>query len=160
MNSITTLLTTLCFRRGWLALLAALLTLNVAPAAQAGEMKFEAVLVWATDDEASPDDKHKPVDEETKKTLGELPLKWKNFFEVSRVKFTVAKQGSKKVTLSEKCAIEVTHVEGKKCEVKLCGKKGEVCSKQTQAMEKGKSLVLGGNAPNKTAWLVVLKRIE
>jgi hypothetical protein len=100
------------------------------------------------------------VDAAVLKVLEDLPLKWKSFFEVKRDTFTVPKTEIKKVTLSEKCAIEVKIVDGKKIEIILRNKKGEVCSKQTQVLEKGKSLVLGGNAPNKTAWLVVLKRIE
>ena len=64
------------------------------------------------------------------------------------------------MAMSERCSIEIRHIEGQKFEVTLFGSKDKVCSKQTQTLEKGKSLVVGGNAPNKTAWLVVLKRIE
>jgi len=32
--------------------------------------------------------------------------------------------------------------------------------KRKQSLPKGEMLVLGGNAPNSTAWLVALKRIE
>jgi len=32
--------------------------------------------------------------------------------------------------------------------------------KRTQALPKGEILVLGGNAPNATAWLIILNRIE
>jgi hypothetical protein len=32
--------------------------------------------------------------------------------------------------------------------------------KRTQALPKGEILVLGGNAPNASAWLVILKRID
>ena len=34
----------------------------VVPFAQAGELKLEAQLVWATNDKASPDPNHKPVE--------------------------------------------------------------------------------------------------
>jgi hypothetical protein len=44
-------------------------------------------------------------------------------------------------------------------EVSLVGK-GKDVAKRTQKLPKGETLVLGGNAPNATAWLVVLKRLE
>ncbi|NOS69854.1 MAG: hypothetical protein HOP33_07980 [Verrucomicrobia bacterium] len=147
------------WKRGWAVLVLCMLALGSA-SARAGDFKFEAQLVWATDDEKSPDNKHKPVDEETRKVFENLPLKWKHFFEVKRETSTVSKGGSKKMAMSERCSIEIRHIEGQKFEVTLFGSKDKVCSKQTQTLEKGKSLVVGGNAPNKTAWLVVLKRIE
>ena len=48
---------------------------------------------------------------------------------------------------------------GSKVEVVLYGK-GKETLRRTQALPKGEMLLLGGNAPNATAWLVVLKRIE
>jgi hypothetical protein len=35
-----------------------------------------------------------------------------------------------------------------------------VVGKQTQPLAKGEMLVLGGNAPNATSWLLILKRLE
>ena len=149
------------FRHCWVALVLPLLVLNslYVRAAGASELKFEAQLIWATNDKKSPDPKHKPAEPEVKKKLGELPLKWENYFEVQRKQFTVPKGGTTKVSMSEKCAIEVKHVDGDKVEVSLIGK-GEAVLKRTQALPKAEMLVLGGNAPNETAWLVTLKRIE
>ncbi len=48
---------------------------------------------------------------------------------------------------------------GAKLEVVLFGK-GKETLRRTQTLPKGEMLVLGGNAPNATAWLIVLKRIE
>ena len=127
--------------------------------ADGSELKYEAQLIWATNDKKSPDPKHKPAEPEVKRKLGELPLKWDNYFEVSRKEVKVAKGGKNKMPMSDKCALEVKHVEGDKVEVSLIGK-GEAVLKRTQALPKGEILVLGGNAPNETAWLVTLKRIE
>ena len=69
--------------RGWMAALFFLLAFGGA-AAQARDLKFQALLVWATDAGSSPDRNHKPVDAEVRKKLSELPLKWKNYFEVKR----------------------------------------------------------------------------
>lgn len=128
--------------------------------AQAGQWKFEAQLIWASNDTNSPDPKHREVNPEIKQTLAKLPLKWKNYFEVNRQQITLEKGGTNKVCLSPKCAIEIKVVEGKQVEVSLMNKKGEVISRQTQPLPKGKVIVLGGEAPNATAWLVTLKRLE
>ena len=45
---------------------------------------------------------------------------------------------------------------GHELEVTLIGKGKEVV-KRKQSLPKGEMLVLGGNAPNSTAWLVVLE---
>lgn len=149
------------FPRGLLVLVLPLLVLSSygLRAAGSSELKYEAQLIWATNDKKSPDPKHKPVEPEVKKKLGELPLKWENYFEVNRKQFTVAKSGNTRLPMSEKCSIEVKQLEGDKVEVSLFGK-GEAVLKRTQALPKGELLVLGGNAPNETAWLVTLKRIE
>ena len=122
-------------------------------------MKFEVQLIWGTNDPQSPDPKHKPVEPAVKKKLDELPLKWANYFEVNRKVFEVPLNGTTKVPLSEKCALEVKNLGHSMIEVSLVGKGKEV-GKRTQKLPKGESLFLGGNAPNATAWLVFLKRIE
>jgi len=127
--------------------------------AHAADMKFEAFLIWATDAEQSPDPKHKPADAEVRRKLGELPLKWKNYFVVNSVMFLVPKGGAREAVLSDKCKIEVRHIDGKNIEVSLIGK-GKPTVKVPQPLPKGDMLVLGGNAPDSTGWLVALKRIE
>ncbi len=129
-------------------------------AADAKEARFEAQLIWATNDQKCDDPKLKPVGAEIKSKLNELPLKWENYFAVNSNQFAVAKAGTNLVTLSEKCAVEVKRLGDKKVEVTLHGQKGSVCYKRTQPLPKGEILVLGGNAPNASAWLVTLKRIE
>jgi hypothetical protein len=129
-------------------------------AAPAKDLKFEAMLVWAANTDKSPDPNHKPVESDVLKKLKELPLKWKNYFVVNRVGFDVARGGAKEVTLSDKCKISVKDIDGvKNVEVSLIGK-GEPVLKRTQPLPKGEMLVLGGDAPDETGWLVVLKRVE
>lgn len=130
-------------------------------ATQAGEAKFEAQLIWATNDEKPPKDDYKPVDEETRKKLEGLGLKWKNFFVVKRKEFETKNGESGKVEISEKSAISVKLLEDKKVEVVFYGKKGEECSRRKQPLKAGETLIHGGNVPeNATAWLVTLKRIK
>jgi hypothetical protein len=127
--------------------------------ARAGDLKVEAQLLWATDDAKSPNPEHKLVEPDLKQKLKRLPLKWANYFEETRKVFMVPQGGSKRVALSERCELEVKNVDGSKVEVTHFGK-GKKVATRTQALPKGEMLVLGGNAPNATAWLVVLKRTE
>jgi hypothetical protein len=146
-------------RPGWVLL--SLLWLGFsAVGAPAADWQFETQLIWGTNDPTSPDPSHKPVDAEVRKKLADLPLKWTNYFEVQRKQFSVVKGESTKVELGVKCAVEVKILEGKKVEVTWFGRNGEEVGKQTQPLRKGEYVVLGGNAPNATVWLVTLKRID
>ena len=66
---------------------------------------------------------------------------------------------AQQVAVSEKCQLNVRRIVGHDVEVTLIGKGKEVVRRK-QSLPKGEMLVLGGNAPNATAWLVVLKRLE
>ena len=142
---------------GWVGLFAFIT--SGATQLQAATLKLQVQLIWGTGDDRSPDPKHKSVESEVKMKLKDLPLKWNNYFEVNRKDFEVPASGTNKVPLSEKCALEVKSLGGAKLEVALFGK-GKETLRRTQTLNKGEMLVLGGNAPNSTAWLVVLKRIE
>ena len=123
-----------------------------------GDMKLEVQLIWGTNDSKSPDEKHKEVEPEVKKKLENLPLKWSHYFLVKSKKLDIAAGETRKESLSEKCAVEVKNLNGS-VEVSLFGH-GERLVKRTQSFPKKEILALGGNAPNSTSWLVVLKRIE
>lgn len=126
-----------------------------------GQGKFEAQLIWVTNDATNhTDPKLKPVDAEVQKKLDELPLKWKSYYMVKRESFSVAKGGTNSVVMSEKCTVELKRLADPKVEVTLHGKKGNVCSKRTQPFPKGEILIFSGNAPGASAWLVTLKRVD
>jgi hypothetical protein len=128
--------------------------------AQAADMKFQAFLLWGTDNSKPPEGKdYKPVSADIGQKVKELPLKWTNWFEVNRKDFTVPQGTVKEVAVSEKCQVNVKKLGDSDVEVSLIGKGKEVV-KRKQSLPKGEMLVLGGNAPNAKAWLVVLKRIE
>jgi len=150
----------LILERG-LGLLAMALFFGVLVPAQgrAQAVKLEAQLVWGTDTATQANPSHKPVEEDVQKKLAELPLKYSHYYEINRKAFTIDQSGSSKVELSDKCYVEVKNLKDSKVEVVLFGKGKEVV-KRTQALPKGEMLVLAGNAPNATAWLVTLKRIE
>jgi len=131
-----------------------------APAAVAAEMKLEAVLLWGTDDSKPPEGKnYKPIDAALKEKLKNLPLKWKNYFEVTRTNFAVKSGEGKQVAISEKCQVDFKNLDNMNVEVSLIGKGKEVM-KRKQVLPKGEVLALGGNAPNSTSWLVALRRLE
>jgi hypothetical protein len=124
-----------------------------------GDLKLEAQLIWGTNDESSPDPKHKQVEQVVEKKLKSSPFKWKNYFEVNRKTFSVAKDAPAKVTLSKNCDIEVRNLGNDLVEVSLSGK-GKPVGKIKQSVPKGELLVVGGNAENLTAWFVVLRQTE
>jgi len=142
---------------GYLLLLG--LVAAVGPQGLAAEMKLEAQLIWGANEEKSPDPSHKAVSGEVSKKLKSLPFKWKNYFEVNRQQFAVTVLGVKKVAMSKECEIVARNLGNTKVEVVLIGK-GEQIGKITQALPKGELLVIGGNAPNFSAWFVVLKQVE
>ncbi|HLH54966.1 MAG TPA: hypothetical protein VKY92_15250 [Verrucomicrobiae bacterium] len=147
---------------GALGLICAALTLVLCAQsdAQAAELRLQSQLIWGTDDSKPPEGKdYKPVEPAIQKKLKELPLKWKNYFEVKHIDFSVTPAVMKKVPLSDKCELNVLNQANSLIEVSLIGKGKEVV-KRTQSLPKGEILVLGGNAPNATAWLVVLKRVD
>jgi hypothetical protein len=127
--------------------------------AQAGEeMKIQAILVWGTDESKPPEGKnYKPLDEQITKRL--RALKWKNYFEVKRIDFTASTGTSKKITVSDKCELDVQALGNSKIEVVLYGK-GKEAARVKGVLPKNEILVPCGDAPNETAWLVVLKRLD
>ena len=130
-----------------------------AAAAEVKEVKLEATLVWGTNEAQSPNPEHKPVSAEVAKKLEVLPFRWKYYYEVKRKQFTVAEGAAQKVGLSKDCQIQVKNLGKQLVVMDLIGK-GEIVSTIKKPLPKGEALVTGGNAPNLTAWFVVLKPAE
>src|SRR5690349_6960462 len=91
----------------FIAVCAALMVLAATPARTfAADMKLQAQLVWGTDDSKPPEGKdYKPVEPAIQKKIKDLPLRWKNYFEVKRRDFSIAPAGSAKIDISEKCSL-------------------------------------------------------
>jgi hypothetical protein len=139
--------------------LALLFLAGAGSVARAGDLKLEAQLIWGTNDKASPNPKHNAVEPRVEKKLKCLPFKWSNYFEVNRKQFTVAQTANQRVKLSDDCEISVKQMANNQVEVVLFGK-GKQAGKITQTLPKKELLVVGGDAPNLTAWFVVLKQVE
>ena len=141
--------------------LAAALAMLLPATARAGsdEMKLDAKLIWGTNEDKSPDPKHKPVSPELAEKLKNSPFKWKNYFEVKSECFALPKSEEKTISMSKTCEIRIKNLGDSQVELRLFGK-GKQVSKTTQPLPKGELLVTGGNAENATAWFVVIKRGE
>jgi hypothetical protein len=152
---ITSSLTCRTIRFGFAALVCSL-TLSAAVAA---ERKMEARLIWATNDDKSPNPHHKALDGELAKKLHDMPLKWKNYFEVNRTVFTVNDQRYTNVVMSKKCSIEVKDKGGNNVTVKLYGE-GKQVNRVDKPLPKGEVLTIGGDAKDNNAWLITVRPVN
>ena len=132
--------------------------------------KYQAILIWGSDDDKTPEN-HKPVSPEVAKKLKNF--KWKNYFEVAQKDFIVVKNGKEnkdakgikgakdqtKVTMSKDCEIVVKLLDNEQVEVTLVGK-GKTVGTIKQQLRKGGCLVTGGDASNSTGWFIIIKQVE
>jgi len=121
--------------------------------AAVGDLALEADLVSGSND---PQAKGTPVSPQILKKLKGLPLKWDHYFIVNSQQFSVAKNESKDVSLSDACQISVKNLGGQQVQLTLMGK-GQNVGKITQSLKKGQTLVAGGNAGNS---IVVLRQAD
>ena len=141
----------------WFLLIVFWLPLAIPAAAE--DLKIEAKLIWATNDDKSPDPKHKPVDPKLAEEFRKI-FTWKNYFEVSRTNGVVPSRGTKPFRVSNKCVVEITELEGPKVEVKLIGD-GKPVNKTTKALSRGTYFTLGGgDSKNGSAWFVVISQLD
>lgn len=143
------------FRLGFIALLFAA-TLGFAGAA---ERKMEARLIWGTNEDKSPNPNHKPLDGELAKKLREMPLKWKNFFEVNRVVFAINDKAYTNIVMSKKCSIEVKDKGANNVTVKLYGD-GKQVNRVDKPLPRGEVLTIGGDAKDNNAWFITVRPVN
>jgi hypothetical protein len=141
---------------GWVLLAVALG--DRAWAGEAGQ-RFEATLVWGTNEAEAPGSVLKPVPAAVARKLAKLPFKWTYYYSVERKEFALEKGERTKVRMSQECEITVKAVDAETVELTLRGR-GQPVGKVTQKLCGSELLVTGGNAENFTAWFVVLRRLE
>jgi hypothetical protein len=124
----------------------------------AAELKLEAKLIWATNDEKSPNEKHVPMDPTTAEKLRRI-FKWKNYFVVNRQMRIVPSRGSNQFRLSKQCTIEITELEGPRVEVKLIGE-GKPVHKTVKTLSKGEWFTYAGDDKNESAWFVIVTELD
>jgi len=120
---------------------------------------MEARLIWGTNAEKSPDPSHKPLDGELAKKLRDMPLKWKNYFEVSRHVFSINDQRYTNIVLSKKCTIEVKDKGANNVTVKLYGE-GKQVNRVDKPLPKGEVLTLGGDLKDNNAWFITVRPVN
>jgi hypothetical protein len=127
--------------------------------AAAADRKMEARLIWGTNEEKSPDARHKPMDGDLARKLREMPLKWKNFFEVNRQVFSINTTGYTTVVMSKKCTVEVKDKGGNNVTVKLYGE-GKQVNRVDKPLPKGEVLTIGGDAKDNNAWFITVRPVN
>lgn len=139
---------------GLVWLLLVVLSLAIEGRAAAGDMKFDARLIWGTD-EANPKDKElKAVDSKLVERLKGV-FKWKHYFEVNRKDILLSKDGRTKTKMSPKCELELALLGENKVEVTLIGE-GKPVIRKKQGITPGELVVLAGDSKDDTAWFVIL----
>jgi hypothetical protein len=124
----------------------------------AEELKIEAVLIWGTNDDKSPDPNHKLVDAKTSEKLRKI-FAWKNYFEVSRKSGTVPNRGTNSFTVSKHCTVEIAELEGPKVGVLLIGK-GKPQNRTIKPLSREEQVVLGGDVKDGSAWFVIISQLD
>jgi hypothetical protein len=152
-------MTTLLLSRRTLRLgFAALALATTVASTFAADRKMEARLIWATNDDKSPNPNHKPLDAELAKKLRDMPLKWKNYFEVNRQTFTINATNYTNVVMSKKCSIQMKDKTGNNVTVKLYGE-GKQVNRVDKPLPKGEVLTIGGDAKDNNAWLITVRPV-
>lgn len=126
--------------------------------ALAEDIKIEAVLIWGTNDEKSPNPKHKLVDAKTAESLRKV-FAWKNYFEVRRKTGVVPNRGTNSFAISDECTIEIAELEGPKVGVLLIGK-GKPQNRTVKALSRGESFILGGDVKDGSAWFIIISQLD
>jgi hypothetical protein len=142
----------------WAAcLLGTIQLVSAAVAADKGR-KLELTLVWGTNLDKSPDDKHTPLEPGLAKKLS--LFKWKNYFQVNKMTVTVPAKSSVKQKLSEKCEVQLKDMGDSNFEIDLWGEDKHVI-KKSQKIVKGELLTFGGDVKKSDgAWFVLIREIE
>lgn len=127
--------------------------------AEPSKQKMKAQLIWCTDQQKPAEDKSvKEVDQKLLEKLNKLNIfKWKNFFEMDKQSFNLARLGSNITSLSHNCVIEVTHLGDCHFEVKLYGE-GKLVQTIRHPLPKGEYLIIAGDIKKKNdeIWIVAL----
>jgi len=124
----------------------------------AGDMTFQVHLIWGTDGEKPKDKPLKPVDTKLEEKLKGV-FKWRNYYEVNHQPLALPKDNNQKLTLSDKCEIQVQDLGNSRVEVRLFGE-GRPVVKKAQSIPPGEIILLGGESKNDTAWFVMLVRTK
>jgi hypothetical protein len=133
---------------------------SVAIAAAPEPLRVQIQLIWGTNDQESPDPKHKAIDPDLAKKLGKAPYRWKNYFEVNRQMVKMSPGEIKTaIAMSKQCVLDLKNLGDGNVEIKLYGN-GKHVSTHKEKLIGDWPLILAGDAKNDTAWMVVIKKLD
>jgi len=138
---------------------AALVFATTLGAAVAADRKMEARLIWGTNEDKSPNPNHKLLVGELAKKLRDMPLKWKNYFEVTQRVFAINDKSYTNIVMSRKCSIEVKDKGTNNVTVKLYGD-GKQVNRVDKPLPRGEVLTIGGDAKDNNAWFITLRPLN
>jgi len=130
--------------------------------ARASELKLKAELVWGTDDSSPPNKNYQPLAPALREKVRQL--RWKNYIVVNSATSSPAKD-SKKVELSERCALTIKDLGNGQIQVSIFNPKAEkptepVATKVLAAdkLKQGHAYIIGGDSKDRwdDAWLVFI----
>ena len=145
----------------WLATMVGWLATTAASVAADG--KYRVQLVWGTD-EARPEGKDmKSLDPAISGRLRQL--RWKNYFVTKSETATADAKEHRRVTLSDRCAVDLKELPGGKLEVRMLSLKSGSEPKQVasrtigiEELRKGELMVYAGDSKDRwdDCWLVIV----
>ncbi len=122
--------------------------------AEVATESYQVRLIWASNDEASPDPTHKKLDSELTAFL-KKSFKWSSYYEVNSKVVTVPVNKMQEIRLSEACTVKLKNLGKSWLEADLFGK-GKQVSKTKSELKKW--VILAGPAENETGWFVVIRK--
>jgi hypothetical protein len=126
---------------------------------RAEDLNLKCLLIWATNDESSPNPKHKEISPELDTKLRATPYKWKHYFEVHQTNVVLHSKELKKIEMSKHCLLEATNRNDGRIQLNLYGE-GKPVSKHTEPLPPGQIVILSGPSKNDTGWLVLIQRLD
>lgn len=130
---------------------------------RAAEARYQVQLVWGTDDPKAKSEDMKVLAPEIRERLRQL--RWKNYFVVKSEVAAVSAKESKKVTLSDKCAVELKELPNEQLEVRIyslqAGAEPKQVASRTMGLKElraGGLIGYGGDSKDRwdDAWLVIV----
>ena len=125
-------------------------------AAQSGRMELEAQLILVTDRPQSSHPRYKAVEPAIAARLRHMPFRWKHFYEVNRVVFTVSLTEPKMIQLSRPYRLAVKGLGPSGIEVSLFGQT-KLVNTTKQPLSSGELLIMGADDKGTNTWLVVVR---
>lgn len=132
------------------------LVLLAAPV-HAADLKIEARLIWAANEQPETM-KFESVDPELADKLHRT-FKWKNYYEITNKTASIPVHHSADLRMSDSCTIRIRNMGASRLEVSCIGK-GKQVHKGDYTLKPPQWLVLGGNATDNTAWFIGLREID